>query len=144
MTFQLNRRSRNQLKRFSNRYLDNPEIIEREDNNSFSIWGKDPILGTSAAVGVDINQRGKITALNFFSVGQDELRDYDNQYFDLEFKNPNKAFKWFQKVDIATTPILADMTNPQLFADAANEMVPGLAGGPLDVYVSFGDYYAFA
>ena len=48
------------------------------------------------------------------------------------------------KLDIATTPILADMTNPQLFADAANAIVPGLAGGPLDVYVSFGEYYAFA
>ena len=144
MTFNLSRRSSNHLKKFSNKFLDDTARIERVDNNSFRIWGKDPILGTAASAGVDINKRGKITSLNFFGVGQDVSRDYDNQYLHLDFRNPNKAFRWFQQLDISTTPMLIDMTNPQLFADAANEMVPGLAGGPQDVYVSFGDYYAFA
>ena len=36
------------------------------------------------------------------------------------------------------------MTNPQPFADALNENLPGLEGGPMDVYVSFGAYYALA
>ena len=144
MAFNLSRRSSNHLKKFSNKYLDDTARIERVDNNSFHIWGKDPILGTAASAGVDIDKRGKITSLNFFSVGQDVSRDYDNQYFNLEFRNPNKAFRWFQQLETSTTPMLFDMTNPQLFADAFNAIVPGLTGGPTDVYVAFGEYFAFS
>ena len=144
MAFTLNRRSTRLLNKLSKTYLDNSGGIERNDNNSFEIWGKDPILGTSARVGVDVNRRGNITGLDFFGVGQDEIRDYDNQFIKLELANPNKAVKWFQQVDIPTTPVFIDGTNPQLIADAFNQNIPGLAGGPLDVYVSLGDYYAFA
>ena len=72
------------------------------------------------------------------------IERYDNNSFKLELANPNKAVKWFQQVDIPTTPVFIDGTNPQLIADAFNQNIPGLAGGPLDVYVSLGDYYAFA
>ena len=144
MTFTLNRRSKRLLKKLSNKYLDDSGIIERDDNNSFGIWGKDPILGTYARVGVDINQRGNITSLDFWNAGEDEIKDYDNQFLKLVLTNPNKAVRWFQQLDIPTTPVFIDSTNPQLLADAFNRNIPGLAGGPLDVYVSIGDYSTFA
>ena len=93
---------------------------------------------------MDVNRRGNITGLDFFGVGQDEIRDYDNQFIKLELANPNKAVRWFQQLDIPTIPVFIDSTNPQLFADEFNRNVPGLAGGPLDVYVSICDYSAFA
>ena len=144
MTFTLNRRSKRLLKKLSNKYLDDSGIIERDDNNSFGIWGKDPILGTYARVGVDINQRGNITSLDFWNAGEDEIKDYDNQFLKLVLTNPNKAVRWFQQLDIPTTPVFIDSTNPQLLADAFNRNITGLAGGPFDVYVSIGDYSAFA
>ena len=144
MAFELNRRSSKQLKKFSNKYLDDTANIERIDNDSFRIWGKDPILGTTAAVGVDINQRGKISDLFFFSLGQDGNGDDDNLYIQVELGNLNKAFKRLNTIEPIETLAFYDMTNPQQVADAVNELVPGLAGGPLDVYAAFGENSAFS
>mgnify|MGYP004133992457 CR=1 FL=1 len=124
--------------------LDSRGRIERVDSDSFVIWGLDPILKTDSAVGIDINKKGKITTIDWFSVGEDPIIEWDNQYMSFDVRKPQKAIKWFTKQAIPEDEIMYDPTNPQPFADAFDKFLPGLAGGPTDVYVSFGDYYAYA
>lgn len=146
MSFSLNRKSRKQLKRFANALLDNPGYIARDGNNSFAVWGDDPVLRVPTSVTVEVNSRGKVDTLTYFCVGQSPT-DYDNQFVQLKVKKPRKAINWFKEQAEGLGPddiMVADMTNPQPFADAFNDYLPGLAGGSYDVYVSFGDYYAFA
>ena len=144
MTFYIRKKWQNQFTKLANHYLDNAEKIERIDNDSLVIWGSDPTLGTASAVGVDINKKGKITSIFSFTVGEDVNRDWDNQLYVFDVKKPKKTINKLLEVEISDTPIYADMTNPQPFADAFNDFLPGLSGGPTDVYVAFGEYSAFA
>jgi len=144
MTFYIAKKWEKKFTKLANHLLDDTERIERIDNDSLVIWGDDALLGTTSAVGVDINKKGKITSIFSFTVGEDVNRDWDNQLYVFDVKKPKKTINKLLEVEISDTPIYADMTNPQPFADAFNDFLPGLSGGPTDVYVAFGDYYAFA
>ena len=144
MTFYIAKKWEKKFTKLANHLLDDTERIERIDNDSLVIWGDDALLGTTSAVGVDINKKGKITSIFSFTVGEDVYRDWDNQLYVFDVKKPKKTINKLLEVEISDTPIYADMTNPQPFADAFNDFLPGLSGGPTDVYVAFGDYYAFA
>jgi len=144
MTFYIAKKWEKKFTKLANHLLDDIGRIERIDNDSLVIWGDDALLGTTSAVGVDINKKGKIKRINYFTVGEDVDRDWDNQFCSFNVKKPNKTIKKLLSAEIPDTPVYADMTNPQPFADAFNELLPGLSGGPTDVYVAFGDYYAFA
>ena len=145
MSFQLNRKSKKQLNKFAKALLNNRGRIERSGKDDFIIWGDDKVLGTAASAGVEVNRRGNITSLYSYSSGQ-SARNYDNQFLVLEVDNPRRAINHFSgnaaKNSLGT--IYTDLTNPQPWADAINDIVPGLAGGPRDVYVRFGEYSAFA
>ena len=145
MTFKLNRSSKKQLQKMAKSFLDDAGRIQRYDKDQFMIWGKDPILGTSSSVGVEINKSGVITSIDSWSSGT-SAGDWDNQFYKLEVNNPAKTIKQFENIvsSQSMTPTLVDMTNPQPVADALNSIILGLAGGPNDVYVAFGEYYAFA
>ena len=143
MTFKLNRRSKRQLRKLANTLMDNTGKIERSGNN-FDIWGEDKLLGTAAVVGVRVNKRGHIDKITSWSVGLDQNSNLDNQMFVFLVDNPQKTVNWFSRAEMPSSPILADMTNPQLFADLFDAVVPGLAGGPLDVYVKLGPYTAWS
>ena len=145
MSFKLNRKSKNQLNRFAKSLLDDRGRIERYGKDEFVIWGDDKVLGTTSAVGVEVNKRGNITSLNSWTSGQSASR-YDDQFYVFKVDDPREAVNFFARLSAKDSlgVIYADMTNPQPWADAFNKNVPGLAGGPQDVYVSFGEYWAFA
>ena len=109
------------------------------------VWGDDKILGTPSSVSVEVNMNGEITQLRSWASGLDKSRN-DDQLYVLNVDNPNKAIEWLnnQASQESLGIIYADTTNPRPFADTLNENPPGLEGGPMDVYVSFGEHYAFA
>ena len=146
MSFKLSHRSAKQLNKFARTLLNNREGIERNGKRGFIVWGDDKILGTPSAISVEANKRGNIETLISWTSGQDQRSSYDDQFFALEVDNPSQTIDWFsrQLAKDSSGLIYADMTNPQPWADAINDRVPGLEGGQMDVYVSFGDYSAFA
>ncbi len=109
------------------------------------VQGDDKILGTPSSVSVEVNKNGEITQLRSWASGLDKSRN-DDQLYVLNVDNPNKAIEWLnsQASQESLGIIYADMTNPRPFADALNKNLPGLEGGPMDVYFSFGKHYAFA
>jgi len=139
------------LNRFANVLMDDRTRVRHNGGNQFVIYGNDKILGTNAAVAVTVNRRGNITELASLSLGRTNSAN-DDLFMWLDVDKPRSTVKWFSKYG----PDLIESAGPsyihpsriqstiQSIANAYSEALPGLEGGPFDVYLSFGNYEAWA
>ena len=148
MSFTINRKSERILNRFANVIMDGRSRVRHYDGNIFMASGKDKIIGTSAVVAASTNRRGNITALMSFCEGEDTNSSSDDQFFRLDVDNPRKTVKWFSRNGLNLEPMYYDPSRTQSvvqsIANAASDAIPGLEGGPRDVYVAIGNYEAWA
>ena len=148
MSFTINRKSERMLNRFAKVLMNGRSRVKDYDGKYFFISGEDKIIGTSAVVAASTNRRGNITALMSFTVGEDTNSPDDDQLIWLDVDNPRKTVKWFSRNGINLEPMYYDPSRIQSFiqsvANAASDAIPGLEGGPQDVYVQIGNYEAWA
>ena len=137
------------LNRFAKALMDERTRVRRNGENQFIVYGKDKVISTNAAVGANVNRRGNITELMIFTKGENKSID-DDQFMWLDVGNPRKAVKWFTKnaSSFDGDPIYIHPSKYQSAVETAanvyNDLVPGLEGGFRDVYVSLGNYEAWA